>query len=240
MSEYYDFGRKLGDLVRGMFCGGGGGGAPGEPPRGPEETEGRPSRFPAAGVDLIQHEIRVRLEFGDSHDETITLYGTMLVQRDEPRRAKAGRREIPFKVLSWAATGWCHTLGASITYALSPDVEQPVSFIRAEGEEADFPAEFLFNVYFDARVDNVTVYKKLHGRPEGDHFLAVPPNGDRKMSPTITRFTDVGRVTVDHPQFGKVVATPVDCNDRSGKTIVTIPGMKRIDDGSKGSAETSA
>jgi len=235
VSDLYDFGLKIGEFLRGVLrtaaaADDADADAADATAReaGSPTAEARGRKFPEAGVDFIQHDVRVRFTFEKGGEEVVTMHGAMLIQRDEARVGKLGLREVPFKVLSWAAAGWSNTLGASITYVLTADTEQPVSVIRAEQEGSDYPASFLFNVLFDVRVDNMTVYKGLHGRPEGEHFHRIPPSGDRAMSPTITKFSDIGKVMVKHPDLGEIVGTPIDCNDRQGRTVVTVPGLRRI------------
>ncbi len=192
--------------------------------RPPDELDTlRQSEFPSAGVDLVYHELRVQLDVGPTGkaDETLTLYGTMMVQREDPRVNEDGLRQIDFRVLSWKAVGWSSLLKQSVTYVLSEDVEQPISRIVAEQRDSDFPAAFLFDVIFDARVNNVTVFRRHEGRPEGHEFLTVPPNGDRRMSPTITRFEDA-RIRVAAGDLGELEAIPIDCNDAErSRTLVT-------------------
>jgi hypothetical protein len=179
--------------------------------------------FPGAGIDLIYHELRVQLDVGAKGvvDETVTLYGTMLIQRDAPRVNDEGFRQIDFRVLAWSAVGWSTVLRQGLTYALSADVEQPISRILAETRESDFPAAFLFEVTFDARVNNITVFRQHEGRPEGHNFLAVPPSGDRRLSPTIRTFEDA-RIRVAQEGVGEIEAIPLDCNDAErSRTLIT-------------------
>jgi hypothetical protein len=206
--------RKLRKLCAELNGGGddGGGGGP---------TGGRDA-FPPAGIDLVHHDLRVRLDVGDTGEgnETVTLYGKMLIRRGDPYTNEDGRRQIDFRVLSWEACGWSWVLSSAITYVLSDGVEQPISYITAEQEDSDYPAHFTFNVIFDARADNMTVFTQHHGRPDGHGFMTVPPNGDRRMSPTIRSFEDT-RVAVEHPTLGRIVAIPIDCNDQKSKTLAT-------------------
>lgn len=216
MSDVFQLGVNLSELVRGILQAGGSSG-PVRP--APEEP---PDEFPTAGIDLVHHALRVRLDVGPTGvgDETVTLYGKMLVSRSEPYANDNGRRQIDFHVRSWEASGWSWTLKQAITYVLSEGVEQPISRIVAEQEGADFPATFGFNVIFDVRVDNQVVFLQQHGEPEAPGFLVVPPNGDRRMSPRITSFEDT-RVEVDHPNLGKIQAIPIDCNDLGSLTLAT-------------------
>lgn len=200
----------------------------GPPPLGPG-PERLPSQFPPAGIDFITHKLRVRIDAEKAGvSEVISMDGAMSVQRADPYVNKDGHRQIDFKVLSWSATGWLHKFEAALTYNLSEDVEQPISNIVAHQRETDFPAAFNFVVIFDARVNNRTAFRQLDGRPEGHGFMVVPPSGNRETSPTITRFMDVGNVKFDHPDLGPIVITPIDCNDQSGDTIDTIPGMRLV------------
>jgi hypothetical protein len=196
---------------------------------GDKGDDARGTQFPPGGIDFIRHDLRIMMtgEKGD-YQEVVNMTGAMMIQRTDPSIGKEGRRQIEFKVLSWAATGWSEKLNVAISYVLSEDVDQPVSTIVAEGNEFDFPASFNFNVIFDTRINNETVFRQLHGRPEGHGFLTVPPVGDRKLSPTITRFTDIGKVSISHPVLGKIVAKPVDCNDRQGETLLELPGVPLI------------
>lgn len=178
--------------------------------------------FPPAGIDLVYHDLRVRLDAGDTGEgnETVTLHGKMLIRRGDPYTNKEGRRQVDFQVLSWEASGWSWLLNQAITYVLSDGVEQPMSAITAEQEGSDYPAHFEFNVIFDARANNTTVFSAHHGRPDGHGFMTVPPNGDRRMSPTIRSFEDA-RVAVEHPTLGRLVAIPLDCNDQKSETLAT-------------------
>ena len=222
--DYDEFGKRIGDLLRGVLRG------PPAPPEGVGAGEREPpSKFPPGGIDMIHHELRVEFDFGGKTTETVTLSGSMLIQRDEPwTNPKTGRREIQFRVQSWAATGWSEVLSSAVSYVLTPEEEQPLSTIEAEQDDGDFPASFNFNVMFDVRVNHRTVHKRIHGRPEGRHFRVVPPIGDRRLSPTITRFTDIGQVKVEHPAMGVITGKPVDCNDQDGKTVITIPGLRLL------------
>lgn len=213
MAELYNFGEQLGDLLRGLLKAG--------DIRFPGEE--RPTHFPPAGVDLVHHLLRVQLDVGANGkiDETVNLHGTMLIQRGDPylnRRRR--RRQIDFNVMSWVASGWSWTLRQNIAYVLSQDVEQPTSTIVAEQRDSDFPATFTFNVIFDAVADNRTVSRQFAGKPEGQGFLVVPPDGNRKNSPTMTQFEDA-RIVVEHPALGKIQVNPLDCDDLGSETLVT-------------------
>ncbi len=204
-------------------------GPPEGPPPGAGRAKPRPTQFPPAGIDLITHEVRVRMDAEKlGFSEIISLDGAMVIQRTDPYINKEKCRQIDFKVLSWVATGWMEKFDSALVYTLSEDVEQPLSSIVAHQTETDFPAAFNFVVIFDARINNRTVFRQLEGRPEGHGFGVVPPTGDRSTSPTITRFMDVGNVKFDHPDIGPILISPIDCNDQSGKTLRTIPGMPLV------------
>ena len=184
------------------------------------------SQFPIGGIDSVQHDLRVLMTSESGFEEVLELSGSMILQRSDPYMTKDDRRVIDFKVMSWVATGWSEKLGAVVSYVLTEGEDQPISTIEAEQPKQDFPASFNFNVLFDVRLNNETVFRKLHGRPEGTHFRQVPPTGDRALSPTITRFTDVNQVTVKHPEFGEIFVKPLDCNDREGRILREMPGRK--------------
>ncbi len=183
-------------------------------------------QFPIGGIDNVQHDLRVLMTSESGFEEVMELAGSMILQRTDPYMTEDERRVVDFKVISWVASGWSEKLGAAMTYVLSEDEDQPVSTIEAEQRKHDFPATFNFNVLFDVRINNETVFRKLHGRPEGSHFRQVPPTGDREMSPTITRFTDRNQVTIKHPEHGEIFVKPLDCNDREGRTLRELPGRK--------------
>jgi hypothetical protein len=103
---------------------------------------------------------------------------------------------------------------------LSDGAEQPASTIVSEQPESDFPATLQFNVIFDARVNNQTVFREHEGRPEGHGFFAIPPSGNRRTSPRMTVFEKT-RIAVDHPSLGAVEAIPLDCNDLGSTTLAT-------------------
>jgi hypothetical protein len=202
--------------------------------RPPEEPKPQPpsGKFPMAGLDLINHKVRVALSFsnpppGGAKEEIITLEGTMVIQRSDPYTDKqTGLRQIDFKVRSWVASSWSHSLQGVVTYVLSHGLDQPLSTIVSNQAGIDFPANFNFNVVFDVRLNNSLVYQEVHGRPIGEAFMVVPPSGDRRMAPTIRTFKDAKKVQMVHPQLGDIVATPVDCNDQdTSRTLVEFPGM---------------
>jgi hypothetical protein len=182
-------------------------------------------KFPRGGIDSIQHELRIQLSSEDGkYEEIVELTGSMMIQRTDPYRDKKGNQTVDFKVISWVASGWIESMGAAISYVSVEGEDQPVSTIVSEKPDSDFPAVFNFNVLFDVRINNELVYRRLHGRPEGGGFHRIPPNGIRRISPTITRFVDLDQVEVKHPALGKIFAKPLDCNDKSGKTIKKLPG----------------
>lgn len=198
-------------------------GPPGRTPPGFEPPEPPPDSFPPAGIDIIYHQLRIRLDVGkkDRGDETIHMLGKMLIERGDPYTNDEGLRQIDFHVRAWEAAGWSWTLKQVLSYVLSENEDQPVSRIVAEQKENDFPALFSFNVIFDARVNNAVVFRAHHGRPEGHGFRVVPPNGDRRLSPRMTRFEDT-RIAVEHPALGVIEAIPIDCNDQSSVTLATL------------------
>jgi hypothetical protein len=220
--EMIQFGKNLRDFLGGF----GGARGPGGLGGGDGPT---PTQFPPGGIDFIKHDLRVQITAEKRNPfKIVDMTGAMIIQRSDPYLGKDGKRAIDFKVLSWAATGWIEELGMALTYVLSANVDQPTSTIVAEQDRFDYPASFNFNVIFDARLNNATAFERLHGRPEGHGFMQVPPTGDRRLSPTITRFTDVGVVTMRHPELGEVVVKPVDCNDRQGETLKELPGVRLI------------
>lgn len=183
------------------------------------------ANFPRGGIDFIQHELRIQLNSNDGkYEEIVKLNGAMMIQRADPYRNKQGYRTIDFKVISWVASGWIESMGAAISYVSAEGEDQPISTIEAEQPKSDYPATFKFNVLFDVRINNELVYRRLHGRPEGEGFHQVPPTGTRRLSPTITRFVDLDQVRVNHPMLGEITARPLDCNDNAGKTQLRLPG----------------
>lgn len=188
----------------------------------------RGQNFPRAGVDLVEHQLRVDAVAGRQGRkrgrllETLVFNGRMTIQRGEPYLNEQGRRQIDFTVKSWVASAFSRVLGQDVQYILSERVKQPPSHIISEQKDRDFPATFEFNVIFDARVGNQTILRRHHGRPAGKGFRRVPPGGDRRLSPTITSFEDTV-IAVKHPELGDIAFVPKDCNDRTGRTIVKLP-----------------
>lgn len=191
-------------------------GPPGRPPDDPGDV------FPPSGIDLVEHQLRIRLDVGRTGrgDEVIPMKGTMMIDRGDPYTNADGLRQIDFVVLSWMASGWSWTLQSVVTYVLSEDEEQPPSSIVSEQPDRDFPATLQFNVVFDARVNNRVVHRRHEGRPEGHGFFAIPPSGNRRTSPRMTVF-EKARVAVDHPTLGIVEAIPLDCNDLGSTTVAS-------------------
>lgn len=189
---------------------------------GPMET------FPPAGVDLVEHDLRVDVLQIDSSGrekllETLTFEGRMLLERGDPYVNQQGLRQIDFVIKSWNAVAWSEALGTTVIYRSVVDAEQPISSIVAEQRESDFPATFAFNVIFDAIAGDRVVFPKHHGRPMGGGFHRVPPGGDREFSPTITGFERT-TIELEHPAIGLLRFRPRDCNDRESRTLVTFQG----------------
>ncbi len=200
--------------------------------------------FPAAGVDLIKHEVRVNL-FQIMKDkeyrlETLVFNGRMVIERGQPYKNKEGVSQIDFIVKSWVATAWSRALKQELLYILSTDVDQPISEIIAQQKGSDFPASIQFNVIFDARANNRLIKQRHHGRPAAKNFLSIPPaeNGDIKLAPTMTTFGDDDIIDVvvsfgpgglqfvpaDEKASSKVLhlrIKPLDCHDNEGRTVLT-------------------
>lgn len=191
-------------------------GPPGRPPEDPGDV------FPPAGVDIVEHQLRVRLDVGQTGegDEVVAMKGLMVIERGDPYTNKDGIRQVDFTVRSWQAVGWSWTLKGVLTYVLSEGEEQPQSIIFSEQKESDFPATIQFNVLFDTRLNNLSVAHRHEGRPEGHRFYSIPPSGNRRTSPRITEF-ESKRITVDHPALGVIEAIPLDCNDLGSTTVAT-------------------
>jgi len=183
----------------------------------------KPTGFPAAGIDRIDHELRVDLfqrgaQGGkDKLLETLNFSGRMMIERGDPYRTAAGVREIPFVITRWEATAWSKALGSLVVYRLS-DSPQPRSAITAETKRGDYPATFAFNLEFDATAYGQTLVRRHHGRPEGHGFGVVPPGPIRRLSPTIQKFEDK-LIEAEHPKYGRIYFKPKDCNDQNGKTL---------------------
>lgn len=196
----------------------------------PTRKSSASKKFPPAGVDLIEHELAVDMlqikgrQKEESLLETLLFKGRMTVRRRDPDKIKrgkfAGSNRIEFDVLTWVASAFSEKLQAEILYILSEGTEQKRSTITAEQPDADFPAEFDFNVIFDARVNNRTVKRRHHGRPHGGGFNTVPP---RRGSPTIRGF-ESNFIEVKHPEHGLVRFVPRECNDQNGETVVALNG----------------
>lgn len=189
-------------------------------------TQPRRRTFRAAGLDVVEHDLRVKIVQVDKRNreretlETLTFRGRMAIERQNAFRNAQNRRQIDFRVKTWVATAFSQVLQQDILYILSEDADQPTSTITAEREDADFPAAFEFNVIFDARVGNATVVRQHHGQPAGHGFMVVPPDGNRRNSPTITGF-ETEFIQLDHPELGRIRFVPVDCNDSSSETVRT-------------------
>lgn len=194
---------------------------------------GQQGHFPTAGMDVMTHKITVGLyqvkETGERGEllETLDFKGRMLIERGDPfvNEQLGGRRQIEFFVKSWEAQAWSNKLNTLVVYKLS-DVDQKPSTITAQQKGADFPAAIHFRVTFDASAYD-TVFDPIHeGTPDGEGFMEVPPSGNRRTSPTITKF-DATRIEMDHPTLGRLLLHPIDCNDETGETLVTFTDAQK-------------
>lgn len=236
MSEINRFGRDVREFLQGLLgletgrtaAAAASAGSGRQPPTGDlSRPAGAMESFPPAGIDRVKHVIRIALleadEEGNERElEILPFEGQMALQRGEPFTNEHGLRQVDFTVTSWVATAFSKVLGGEIMYILSDTEKQPVSSITAMEKGSDFPARFDFNLIFDARLDNRLVHRGHHGRPFGWPFFVVPPNRDRALSPTITRFEDTV-IRVPHPERAgmTLVFRPRDCNDQSSETVVT-------------------
>jgi hypothetical protein len=188
-------------------------------------------KFPAAGTDIVEHDLRVQMDVGDdgSLDETLVFKGRMRLDRGDPYTNEQGLRQVDFVVRDWVAMAPSTILGGQVVYIISPQVAQPTSRIVAEQPSSDFPASFFFKVIFDVQFGGQTVFSQHAGMPEGHGFLVVPPDGNRANSPTITTF-ETTRILVQHPTLGSIRFSPLDCNDQNSVTLApsdSIPTLSR-------------
>lgn len=192
---------------------------------GPSAAES-PASFPAAGVDVITHALTVGLynvrpsgELG-ALLETVEFKGRMMIERGDPYLdEEIGRRRVDFVVKSWEANGWSEKLNSLVTYRLS-DTAQKTSTITAQQKESDYPATFHFRVTFDALAYDEVLTTIFEGEPSGGEFMEVPPSGNRRTSPTMTKFENHW-IETDHPSLGRIRFVPLSCEDEGGETLVT-------------------
>lgn len=186
----------------------------------------KPGQFPGAGLDMISHKLTIGLYRADAQGqpgerlETLKFRGRMLVERGDPYVTKEGLREIPFLVKNWEAFAWSDRLNSTVVYSLA-DVPQKMSTITAQQKESDYPAAFHFRVLFNADAFGQKITPVPYcGEPEGTLFMEVPPSGNRRTSPALTKFEST-RIKADHPELGGLIFVPEDCGDEEGTTLVT-------------------
>lgn len=183
--------------------------------------------FPGAGVDTINHKVTIGLYSVDESGklgqllETLDFKGRMLVERGDPYVNGAGYRQVAFVVKNWEAFAWSNTLNSMVVYSLA-DVPQKTSTITAQQKESDYPARFHFAVTFHAQAfgQRITIYDPYTGEPQGEGFMEVPPSGNRRTSPVLSKFEST-RIEADHPSLGRITFVPVACGDEEGTTLVT-------------------
>ncbi len=182
--------------------------------------------FPAAGIDLIHHELQVGIykvnDDGSNGDllERLLFEGRMLVERSDPYVNAGGFRQIDFLVKDWKAMSWSDTLDTMVMYYLSDGIQQEFSSITAQQKGSDYPAKFDFRVGFTATAFGETVIDPFHGNPYEEGFFEVPPSGNRRTSPTMYGF-ETERIETDHPAHGRLRFVPLACNDSDGQTLTT-------------------
>ena len=185
-----------------------------------------PGTFPTAGVDIITHALTVGLYSVTPQGqlgpllETLEFKGRMMIERSDPYLdEELGRRRVDFVVKSWEADAWSEKLNSMVVYRLS-DATQKTSTITADQKESDYPATFHFHVTFDAEAYDQTLAVLYEGEPTGPGFMEVPPSGNRRTSPTMTRFENRW-IEADHPTLGRIRFVPLACEDEGGQTLVT-------------------
>ncbi len=194
----------------------------------------------APGIDIVHHILKVDVlqiqpgkkggalptECQEPEDvgatahvlETLDFEGRMALERTIPTLDKQNRALTNFRVLTWQATSFSQKMQVDILYILSQD-KQEMGEIRAAQEATGFPADFTFDLTFDARANNKTVVMRHHGMPKGHNFTSIPPT---LTSPAISQF-EACYVQMNHPQFGLIRFVPKECNDKSGVTASPIP-----------------
>lgn len=182
--------------------------------------------FPDAGIDLVDHTLRVAIHpvaddgsLGEAL-ETLTFSGRILLERGDPYLNADNRQQIDFIVTSWEANAYSTVLDTLVTYRLSEDVQQELSTITAQQVGDAFPATFVFNLTFDAVAYGSVFFTHFEGRPILEDYLEVPPSGNRRTSPTVTKF-ESHRIVMEHPELGTLQFVPVDCEDESGEVLHT-------------------
>ncbi|HEX2253027.1 MAG TPA: hypothetical protein VHQ65_07155 [Thermoanaerobaculia bacterium] len=181
--------------------------------------------FPAAGLDVVDHTLRVAIHQVATDGtktplETLTFRGRLLLERSDPYINADNRQHIDFQVKSWEANAYSSKLGTLVTYRLNPAVQQKLGSIEAQQVGSAFPATFTFKLTFDAIAYGSTFVEAFEGEPILENFLEVPPSGNRRTSPTVTRF-ESHRVMMQHPELGTLEFTPLDCEDESGDVLQT-------------------
>lgn len=182
--------------------------------------------FPPAGIDLVQHELKIGLHAVEPDGSTgkqlevLEFKGRMLLERADPYTNPDGYRQIDFVVKNWEAFAYSTTLDTLVTYRLNEGTPQRLSHIVAQNPDRDFPAIFLFNVRFDAIAYGESFFEGQEGSPTAPEFMEVPPSGNRRTSPTIRGFEST-RIELDHPELGRIRFVPIECNDSAGETIMT-------------------
>lgn len=182
--------------------------------------------FPKAGVDVINHKVTIGLHRVDESGkqgpllETLEFKGRMLVERGDPYVNAEGLREISFVVKNWEAFAWSDRLNSMVVYSLA-DVPQKISTITAQQKGSDYPARFHFIVTFHANAFGETITDDPYpGEPQGEGFMEVPPSGNRRTSPALSKFEST-RIETDHPTLGRIMFVPLTCGDEEGLTLVT-------------------
>lgn len=182
--------------------------------------------FPAAGIDLVTHELSVGIYLiaDDGSDgellETLEFEGRMLLERGTPYTNADNLRQINFLVKEWEAFAWSDVLDTMVTYRLTEGLEQEMSSITAEQKGSDYPATFDFKVGFTATFFGLEDVVPQGGNPRQEGFFEVPPSGNRRTSPTMYGF-ETQRIEIDHPGQGRIRFVPLMCNDSHGETLVT-------------------
>ena len=182
--------------------------------------------FPPAGIDLVEHELKIGLYEVEADGSTgrelevLMFKGRMLIERADPHTNADGHRQIDFVVKNWDAFAYSQVLDTLVTYSLDEGSPQRLSTIVAQNPDRDFPAHFTFRVRFDAIAYGESFFEDLEGEPDGLEFMEVPPSGNRRTSPTMRGF-ETARIELDHPELGRIRFVPLECNDTSGITMMT-------------------
>lgn len=161
------------------------------------------SPFPAAGIDSQQCTAQLDVKIGSARKQRVTLTGSVLIKRGNPRVGTNGRRVVDTEILSLDLSGVMSGLG-NVRIVKTFDPAYPSwGMVQARSNKHDFSADSFFDVFMLWRTPQgimlpervLRVTGKVMSLPSFDEYSAAKGTNVNLLFPTNNGTLNVGKIT---------------------------------------------